>query len=92
MTLESARAAFDELGAPLWSRKAADSLSRIGGRVREEGLTATELRVATLVARGLSNKEIAAELYVTVRAVEANLSRIYAKLEIRSRTELASRL
>ena len=91
-TLESAKAAFDALGATLWSRKAADSLSRIGGRVRETGLTATEMRVATLVARGLSNKEIAAELYVTVRAVEANLSRIYAKLEIRSRTELASRL
>ena len=91
-TLESAVAAFDALGAGLWSTKAAASLSRIGGRVREIGLTATEMRVATLVARGLSNKEIAAELYVTVRAVEANLSRIYAKLEIRSRTELASRL
>jgi len=91
-TLESAKAALDALGATTWSGKAADSLSRIGGRVREAGLTATERRVATLVARGLSNKEIAAELYVTVRAVEANLSRIYAKLEIRSRTELASRL
>jgi ATP/maltotriose-dependent transcriptional regulator MalT len=91
-TLEAAVATFEELGAVLWSRKAAESLSRIGGRVRHEGLTATELKVATLVARGLSNKEIAAELYVTVRAVEANLSRIYAKLEIRSRTELASRL
>ena len=91
-TLELAVAAFDALGARLWSRKATDSLSRIGGRVREAGLTATEMQVASLVARGLSNKEIAAELYVTVRAVEANLSRIYAKLEIRSRTELASRL
>ncbi|MCI0344569.1 MAG: helix-turn-helix transcriptional regulator [Chloroflexi bacterium] len=91
-TLEAAVAEFDAIGAPLWSRKASDALSRIGGRVRQEGLTATEMRVATLVARGLTNKEIAAELYVTVRAVEANLSRIYAKLEIRSRTELASRL
>ena len=60
--------------------------------MRHEGLTATEAQVAELVARGLTNKEVAAELFVTVRAVEANLSRIYAKLGVRSRTELAHRL
>ena len=48
--------------------------------------------MAELVARGLTNKEVAAELFVTVRAVEANLSRVYAKLGVRSRTELANRL
>ena len=48
--------------------------------------------MASLVARGLTNKEVAAELFVTVRAVEANLSRVYAKLDVRSRTELANRL
>ncbi|HET6744969.1 MAG TPA: AAA family ATPase [Candidatus Limnocylindria bacterium] len=91
-TLTASRAAFDELGATLWRQKAEDSLARVGGRERQEGLTPTELQVATLVARGLTNKEVAAELFVTVRAVEANLSRIYAKLKVRSRTELAARL
>ena len=92
LSLGEAVAMFDGLGAAVWSRQAASSLARVGGRVRHEGLTATEAQVAELVARGLSNKEVAAELYVTVRAVEANLSRVYAKLGVRSRTELANRL
>jgi len=91
-TLREARSAFDALGAGLWSERARGEEARIGGRTAVEGLTETELRVAQLVARGLTNKEIAAELFVTVRAVEANLSRIYAKLDIRSRTELARRI
>ncbi len=91
-TLTAAAAVFEALGASPWKAKAVDSLARVGGRVRSEGLTPTELQVATLVARGLTNKEVAAELFVTVRAVEANLSRIYAKLDVRSRTELVSRL
>jgi DNA-binding NarL/FixJ family response regulator len=52
-------------------------------------LTATETRVAELVARGLTNKAVAAELFVSDRTIEGHLSRIYAKLGIRSRTELA---
>ena len=52
------------------------------------GLTATEQRVAELVASGRCNKEIAAALFVSVRAVEANLTRIYAKLDVGSRTEM----
>jgi DNA-binding CsgD family transcriptional regulator len=52
----------------------------------------TELRVAELVTRGMTNREVAAELFVTVRAVEATLTRAYAKLSVRSRTELAARL
>jgi DNA-binding NarL/FixJ family response regulator len=44
------------------------------------------------VAAGRSNKEVAAELFVSVRAVEANLTRIYRKLGLRSRTELAAAL
>jgi DNA-binding NarL/FixJ family response regulator len=47
--------------------------------------------VAELVAAGLSNREVAAAMFVSVRTVEANLSRIYAKLGLRSRTELARR-
>jgi DNA-binding CsgD family transcriptional regulator len=87
--LEKARRGFEELGAPIWAARAAGGLARIGGRVSSAGLTPTERRVAELVAAGRSNKEAAAELFVSVRAVEANLSRIYDKLGIRSRTELA---
>ena len=91
-TLLAAADAFDGLGARLWSERAAAERARIGGRTRVEGLTETERRVAELVATGRSNKEVAAELFVSVRAVEANLSRVYAKLGIESRTELARRI
>lgn len=84
---------FDGLGAALWAERAAAELARIPGRGRATGeLTETERRVAELVAQGLSNKEVAAALFVSVRAVEANLSKVYAKLGIRSRTQLARRL
>jgi DNA-binding CsgD family transcriptional regulator len=55
-------------------------------------LTASERRVAELVAEGLSNKEVAVALVVTPRTVEAHLTRVYAKLGVRSRAGLASRL
>ncbi len=84
---------FDGLGAPLWAEKAAEELARIPGRgPGGADLTETERRVAELVAGGLSNKEVAAQLFISVRTVEANLSRVYAKLSVRSRTELAIRL
>ena len=84
---------FDQLGAPLWAEKAAAELARIPGRGRANGeLTETESRVAELVVSGLSNKEVAAKLFVTVRTVEGNLTRIYRKLGVRSRTELAAHM
>ena len=91
-TLTDAIAAFDALGAHLWVAKAEAERARIGGRTTIEGLSETELRVAQLVAEGKSNKEVAAALFVSVRAVEANLSRVYAKLGIESRTELVRRI
>ena len=90
--IESAIAIFDELGAKLWSAKAKRELARVSGRARSGGLTETERRVAELVASGRSNKEIAGELFVTVRTVETHLTKIYAKLGVHSRTELVSRL
>ncbi len=68
-------------------------LARVPGRRRDDSaaLTETERRVAELVAQGLSNKQVAAALFVTVRTVEAALTRIYRKLGVRSRTELARR-
>jgi DNA-binding CsgD family transcriptional regulator len=89
--LTAALTEFDALGAARWAERAAADLARLPGRrpVVDGALTATESDVAALVAQGLSNKEVAARLFVSVRAVEANLSKIYAKLGIRSRTELA---
>jgi DNA-binding NarL/FixJ family response regulator len=55
-------------------------------------LTASERRVAQLAAGGVSNKEIAQSLFVTLRTVEMHLSNTYNKLEIRSRHELAEAL
>jgi len=59
------------------------------GRKRQTDLTVSEGRVAQLVAQGLSNKEVAQALFVTVHTVEVHLSKTYAKLGIRSRTQLA---
>jgi DNA-binding CsgD family transcriptional regulator len=84
---------FDRLGAALWSERARAELSRIGGRTRAtDGLTPTERRLAGLVSEGRSNKEIAAILFVTPKTVETQLSRIYGKLGVHSRTALARRL
>lgn len=75
------------------ARRARAGLGRIGGRAPNAGeLTPTERRVAALVAAGRSNKEIASELFVTVRTVETHLTKVYAKLGVHSRTELVSRL
>jgi DNA-binding CsgD family transcriptional regulator len=88
--LEQARVVCAEIGAEGWAARANEELARIGGKTRERWeLTPTEKRVADLVAQGLANKEVAATLVVSVRAVEGNLTRIYGKLGVRSRTELA---
>ncbi|HKP17517.1 MAG TPA: LuxR C-terminal-related transcriptional regulator [Gaiellaceae bacterium] len=87
--LRDAVAAFDALGAPLWSRRARAELERVPGRrTAGEGLTPTEQQVAELAATGRTNREIAQQLFITVKTVEANLSRIYRKLGVRSRAEL----
>jgi DNA-binding CsgD family transcriptional regulator len=88
--LERASAIFGELGADPWRRRALDDLRRARPRPRrDDSLTAAESRVAALVAAGRTNREVAAELFTTVATVEAHLTRIYRKLELRSRTELA---
>ena len=89
--LEGSLATFDELGARLWAERARAELARIGGRRPPTGdLTPTERRIAELVAEGRTDKEIAAALFVTSKTVGTQLSRIYRKVGVRSRTELAA--
>jgi DNA-binding CsgD family transcriptional regulator len=91
--LSQALRLFESIGAPVWAGRARAELARISGRAPgPTELTVTELRVAELVASGRTNQEAAAELFVTVRAIESTLTKAYAKLGVRSRTELAARL
>jgi DNA-binding CsgD family transcriptional regulator len=90
--LEGALAIFESIGSALWAERARTEAGRLGGRAPAgDELTPTERRVADLVARGKSNREVADTLFVTVRTVEANLTRVYYKLHLRSRAELAAR-
>jgi DNA-binding CsgD family transcriptional regulator len=90
--ISAALADLEDLGAATWVERARDELGRIGGRTREEGLTAAERRVAALVAAGRTNREVADQLFLGERTVAGHLTRVYAKLGVRSRTELARRL
>ena len=79
------------MGARPWAEKTRAELRRISGRGagQSDELTEVERDVAQLAAEGRRNKEIAAELFVTVGTVEAHLTRVYRKLGVRSRAELA---
>jgi DNA-binding CsgD family transcriptional regulator len=81
-------------GSVLLAEQARDEQARLGARRsrgRSQGLTEAEATVAVLAARGASNAEIAASLVVSVRTVEAHLSRVYTKLGLQSRRELMIR-
>ncbi|HEX5251225.1 MAG TPA: AAA family ATPase [Gaiellales bacterium] len=90
---EAALVAFEAAGAPAWADRARDGLARLG---RPGGggdtLTETERRLAELAASGLTNHEVAARAFVSVKTVEANLTRVYRKLGVRSRVGLANAL
>ena len=93
-SLTQALAMFDELGARLWSERAQAELRRIGGRAPASPgvLTPTEERVAALVAAGRTYREVADALFISPKTVQWNLSKIYRKLGVRSRAELAAKL
>ena len=92
-TLEEALAVFERIGAELWADRARAELRRISGRAPTTGaLTPAEERIASLVAEGRTNREVAAALFLSERTVEGHLSRVYGKLGVRSRTELAREL
>jgi DNA-binding CsgD family transcriptional regulator len=90
-TLHQAIEAFESAGARIWCERARRELGRIGGRSTPAGgkLSATESAIAQLVAAGSSNKEVATALHLSAKTVEWNLSKIYRKVGVRSRTELA---
>ena len=90
LELTGALKAFERLGTPIYAARALAELGRLGGRAGGHlALTVTERRVAELVGAGRTNTEVAAALFVGVRTVESHLGRIYRKLGLRSRTELA---
>jgi DNA-binding CsgD family transcriptional regulator len=89
--LDAALAGFEALGAAHLAAAARAELARIGGRSRLSGLSPSELSVAALVAEGRTNREIASSLFLGERTVAGHLTHIYAKLGLRSRTELARR-
>jgi DNA-binding CsgD family transcriptional regulator len=91
--LDTAEAVFSRLGAEAFAVRARAEAARIGGRSPAPvGLTETERRVASLAAAGRSNREIAGELFISPKTVEANLARVYRKLGIARRAQLAARV
>jgi DNA-binding NarL/FixJ family response regulator len=91
-SLQRALGLCEEIGAALWAERARSELARIAHVGEENDLTATESRIASLAAGGLTNREIAAAAFLSQKTVEANLSRIYRKLGVRSRAGLGVRL
>ncbi len=102
--LSEALEAFERLGAAPWADRARVELRATGGAAAEgdaaeksavaaaglEELTAHELQIARLVAYGMTNREVAAKLFLSPKTIEYHLSQIYRKLDLRSRTQLAS--
>jgi DNA-binding NarL/FixJ family response regulator len=93
-SLELAVSAFERAGAAGWAGLARSELSRIGARkpTPEGRLTSAETSAVELAAAGLSNKQIAHRLFISVHTVERHLSHAYAKLGVRSRSQLAAQM
>jgi DNA-binding NarL/FixJ family response regulator len=91
--LQEAVRTFDEIGTSLWAARARAELNRVAGSpAGDTDLTPSEQRVAELAASGMTNREVAAAMFISPKTVEANLARIYRKLGIRSRAELGQRI
>jgi DNA-binding NarL/FixJ family response regulator len=90
--LEESLAGFASVGAALWAARAEAELARTGARRHSDAeLSGTERRVAGLAVRGLTNREIAGEVFLTEKSVEDVLRRVYRAIGVRNRTELAAR-
>ncbi len=89
--LRDALAVFEQLGTELWADRARAELAgrRTKAQTRQQdALTPAELRVAELAASGMTNRDVAAKLFISAKTVEATLARVYRKLGIQSRAEL----
>jgi DNA-binding CsgD family transcriptional regulator len=92
-TLHEALQAFDEMATPLWAERARSELARTRVSLSHDfGLTPSEQRVAELAASGMTNRDVAAKLFISPKTVEHNLARAYRKLGIHSRAELGQRI
>ncbi|HEX4671108.1 MAG TPA: AAA family ATPase, partial [Solirubrobacteraceae bacterium] len=92
-SLERAVGIFERLGAKVWLERARSELRRIGGRIASDHeFSETERQIVELVVAGRRNSEVAAELSLSPNTVAWNLSKVYKKLGVRSRTELAARV
>ena len=95
--LRAAAAAFRALGAPRWEERAEAELRATGETARKrepstlDQLTPQELQIAALVGEGLTNREIAAQLFLSPRTIEYHLRKVFSKLGIGSRSELIRR-
>jgi DNA-binding CsgD family transcriptional regulator len=93
--LRSSLDTFDGIGTALWAQRARAELSATGETARKRNvstldtLTPQELRIARLVATGSSNKDVAAQLFLSSRTVEYHLGKVFTKLGVASRVELA---
>jgi DNA-binding NarL/FixJ family response regulator len=91
----NALATFEGLGTPLWADRARAELEATGITARKrdpsalDTLTPQELRIARLVAVGTSNRDVAARLFLSPKTVEYHLRKVFLKLGISSRVELA---
>jgi ATP/maltotriose-dependent transcriptional regulator MalT len=96
--LRAAIERFERLGAVPWAERAKTELQASGETVQPGGVIATneltpqELQVALVVAKGATNREAGAALFLSPKTIEAHLGRVYRKLDVRSRTELAALL
>ncbi|NLT06525.1 MAG: AAA family ATPase [Solirubrobacterales bacterium] len=92
--LSRAHAEFARLGAAPWAARARHELEAAGGvaagaAAPDDGLSAHERKVALMVSHGMTNREVAAALFLSPKTIERHLSQIYRSLGVRSRTELA---
>ncbi|WP_033254397.1 AAA family ATPase [Kitasatospora phosalacinea] len=96
VVLQAAREVFDALGASAWAERTRQELRAAGTSSPRQDpavvdrLTSTELHVAQLAAQGLTNREIGERLYVSPRTVSTHLQRMFPKLGVVSRGELAA--
>jgi DNA-binding CsgD family transcriptional regulator len=94
--LQAAQATFEACGARIWARRTAQELAATGLHLQRshqptQTLTPQEHQVATLVAQGATNKDVALALFISAKTVEAHLSRVYRKLGVNRRSQLAHR-